>query len=171
MREFLKGLDLDKETIDTIMAEHGKLVTEDKEKIKEYDDKIKTYETKIEDLEKLSGDSKKIQDELNTLKQTIADKEAEEKKKQEEQTFNEEFNKLIGDKQFINEYTKQAIINEFKTALSNESNKGKEKLDVLNEMTKDKEGIFSSPNKAIDIPPAGEVNKSETDKKEIPILW
>ena len=27
MREFLKGLDLDKELIDTIMAEHGKQLT------------------------------------------------------------------------------------------------------------------------------------------------
>jgi DNA repair exonuclease SbcCD ATPase subunit len=171
MREFLKGLDLDKETIDTIMAEHGKLITESKEKISELEGKVKTYETKVSEMDKQFKDSQKIQEELNTLKQTIADKEAEEKKKQEEQTFNEEFNKLIGDKQFINEYTKQAIINEFKTALSNEANKGKEKLDVLNEITKDKEGIFSSANKAIDIPPAGEVNKSETDKKEIPILW
>jgi DNA repair exonuclease SbcCD ATPase subunit len=171
MREFLKGLDLDKETIDTIMAEHGKLITESKEKISELEGKVKTYETKVSEMDKQFKDSQKIQEELNTLKQTIADKEAEEKKKQEEQTFNDEFNKLIGDKQFINEYTKQAIINEFKTALSNEANKGKEKLDVLNEITKDKEGIFSSPNKAIDIPPVGEVNKSETDKKEIPILW
>jgi DNA repair exonuclease SbcCD ATPase subunit len=171
MREFLKGLELDKETIDTIMAEHGKIITESKEKISELEGKVKTYETKVSEMDKQFKDSQKIQEELNTLKQTIADKEAEEKKKQEEQTFNDEFNKLIGDKQFINEYTKQAIINEFKTALSNEANKGKEKLDVLNEITKDKEGIFSSPNKAIDIPPAGEVNKSETDKKEIPILW
>jgi len=31
MREFLKGLDFDKETIDTIMAEHGKMITESKE--------------------------------------------------------------------------------------------------------------------------------------------
>lgn len=171
MREFLKGLELDKETIDIIMAEHGKLITESKEKISELEGKVKTYETKVSEMDKQFKDSQKIQDELNTLKQTIADKEAEEKKKQEEQTFNDEFNKLVGDKQFINEYTKQAIINEFKTAISNEANKGKEKLDVLNEITKDKEGIFSSPNKAIDIPPAGEVKKSETDKKEIPILW
>ena len=33
MREFLKGLDFDKETIDTIMAEHGKLLTSAKEDV------------------------------------------------------------------------------------------------------------------------------------------
>jgi len=65
MREFLKGLDLDKETIDTIMAEHGKLITEAKEEIlslkqqvnnfdkeKEgYEKKIKGYETKYKDYD------------------------------------------------------------------------------------------------------------------------
>lgn len=65
MREFLKGLDLDKETIDTIMAEHGKLITEAKEEIlslkqqvnnfdKEkdgYEKKIKSYETKFKDYD------------------------------------------------------------------------------------------------------------------------
>lgn len=41
MREFLKGLDLDSETIDTIMAEHGKLTTKDKEKIQKLQDELK----------------------------------------------------------------------------------------------------------------------------------
>ena len=44
MREFLKGLELDKETINTIMAEHGKLITESKEEITELKDNVKTYE-------------------------------------------------------------------------------------------------------------------------------
>ena len=50
MREFLKGLDLDKETIDTIMAEHGKLITEAKEKTQELENKVKEYESKIGEL-------------------------------------------------------------------------------------------------------------------------
>ena len=50
MRDFLKGLELDKETIDTIMAEHGKLITEAKEKTQELENKIKDYESKIGEL-------------------------------------------------------------------------------------------------------------------------
>lgn len=67
MREFLKGLELDKETIDTIMAEHGKLITEAKEEIMELTDKVKDYETKIdessrslEDLENLTNENKDL---------------------------------------------------------------------------------------------------------------
>lgn len=50
MREFLKGLDLDKELIDTIMAEHGKQLTGLKEQVEEYKTKVSDYETKINDL-------------------------------------------------------------------------------------------------------------------------
>lgn len=42
MREFLKALDLDSETVDTIMAEHGKLITRDKEKIQQLQDELKS---------------------------------------------------------------------------------------------------------------------------------
>lgn len=47
MREFLKGLELDQETIDTIMAEHGKLVTNLKEQIDEYKEGLSAYEEKL----------------------------------------------------------------------------------------------------------------------------
>ena len=48
MRDFLKGLGLDKETIDTIMAEYGKNVQGLKEQIEEY----KSYKTENENLSK-----------------------------------------------------------------------------------------------------------------------
>ena len=48
MRDFLKGLDLDKETIDAIMAEYGKNVQGLKEQIEEY----KGYKTENENLSK-----------------------------------------------------------------------------------------------------------------------
>ena len=48
MRDFLKGLDLDKEKIDTIMAEYGKNVQGLKEQIEEY----KGYKTENENLSK-----------------------------------------------------------------------------------------------------------------------
>lgn len=50
MREFLKGLELDSETIDTIMAEHGKYITGLKEQNEEYKDLISKYEEDIKQL-------------------------------------------------------------------------------------------------------------------------
>lgn len=62
MREFLKGLDLDKETIDTIMAEYGKNITGLKEQIEDYKKQVSDYETQVKDL------NSKIEDNQETLK-------------------------------------------------------------------------------------------------------
>lgn len=50
MREFLKGLELDQETIDTIMAEYGKNVTNFKEKIDSYKEEVEGYKKQVEEL-------------------------------------------------------------------------------------------------------------------------
>lgn len=67
MREFLKGLELDKETIDTIMAEHGKYITEAKEQIMELKDEVQEYKDKysqdqksLEDLQNLTNENKDL---------------------------------------------------------------------------------------------------------------
>lgn len=169
MREFLKGLDLDKETIDTIMAEHGKLITESKEKISELEDEVKSYKVKVEELESMSKENQKIQQELEQLKKTIQEKEEAEKKEAEEKRFNEEFDNIVGDKKFINDYTRQAIINEFKSALEDENNKDKEKIDIFNELTKDRMDLFINPN-TVEIPATGDLD-GETNKTEIPLIW
>lgn len=50
MREFLKGLDLDPETIDTIMAEYGKNVTNYKEKLDSYKEELEGYRKQVDEL-------------------------------------------------------------------------------------------------------------------------
>lgn len=62
MREFLKGLDLDKETIDTIMAEYGKNVTGLKEQIEDYKKQVADYEGQVKDL------NTKIEENAESLK-------------------------------------------------------------------------------------------------------
>lgn len=67
MREFLKGLDLDKELIDTIMAEHGKQLTGLKEQVEEYKTKVSNYETQINDLNGKIEESNKSLENLQTI--------------------------------------------------------------------------------------------------------
>ena len=78
MREFLKGLDLDKETIDTIMAEHGKLITEAKEEImslknqvsdfgkekESYEEKLKSYDEQLKNLQSVTDENKNLKNEI-----------------------------------------------------------------------------------------------------------
>lgn len=67
MREFLKGLDLDKELIDTIMAEHGKQLTGLKEQVEEYKTKVSDYENQINDLNGKIEENNKSLENLQTL--------------------------------------------------------------------------------------------------------
>lgn len=158
MREFLKGLDLDKETIDTIMAEHGKLITEAKEKTQELESKVKDYESKISDLSSKAETNTKVQEELDNLKKSIAENEARAKAKAEDDALTKNITSVFGDKKFVNEYTKNAIISDIKTALKDSNNAGKSAKDLFEELTKDKEGIFDNPNKGVSTPPTGDVN-------------
>ncbi len=131
MREFLRGLELDEETIDTIMAEHGKLVTKLKEENSNLKDKMKEHEVKIKELEELSSDSQKIQEELEKYR-------TEEK----ERKLMSEFEEAFKGKQFVNDFTKKAIFDEVKKQLENEENKDKTIKDLTELVVKDKEGLF-----------------------------
>lgn len=158
MREFLKGLELDKETINTIMAEHGKLITEAKEKTQELENKVKDYESKIGELSSKAETNTKVQEELDNLKKSIAENEAKAKAKAEDDALTKNITSAFGDKKFVNEYTKNAIISDIKTALKDSNNAGKSAKDLFEELTKDKEGIFSNPNPGVSTPPTGDVN-------------
>ena len=77
MREFLKGLELDKETIDTIMAEHGKYLTGLKEQVDEYKGKIDEYENQVKELNSKIEDNNKSLENLQTLTNENKDLKAE----------------------------------------------------------------------------------------------
>lgn len=78
MREFLRGLELDEETIDTIMAEVGKGYTklkeaneELKEKNSKYEEKIKTLNSTIESNSKSLKNLQEMANENENLKHEL----------------------------------------------------------------------------------------------------
>ena len=77
MREFLKGLDLDKETIDTIMAEHGKHLTGLKEQVEDYKKEVESYKSQINELQNSVSEKDKSLENLQTLTNENADLKAE----------------------------------------------------------------------------------------------
>lgn len=70
MREFLKGLELDKEVINTIMAEYGKQIESYKEKIDEYENQIADY--KANEV-KSQAELEDYKGQIDTLNKTIED--------------------------------------------------------------------------------------------------
>lgn len=77
MREFLKSLELEKETIDVIMKEHGKVLTEKKSELQTLQDKIKEHEETITKLNSTIEDNNKSLESLQTLTNENKDLKAE----------------------------------------------------------------------------------------------
>ena len=76
MREFLKGQDLDKETIDSIMAEHGKHLTGLKEQVENYKNEVEGYKTEIDGFKESSKASEELQKKYDELVNESKDKDA-----------------------------------------------------------------------------------------------
>lgn len=156
MRDFLKGLDLDSETIDTIMAEHGKYMTKLSEDNNTLKAKIDTYESEIKTLKESSKDNNDWKSKFESLEQKIKQQEAEEKAKQEDETLTNNIVSAFGDKKFSSDYVKNGLITDIKAELKKSENAGKGIKEIFEFLTKDKEGIFENPNKPAGMPGMGD---------------
>lgn len=176
LKDYLENLEigeeklkLSKEDIKGILAESGKVVTTETEKLKE------EYKSTIDNL-KEQVDKAPSSEELENLKNTIADMEAKEQKriadekaKKDDELLTNNIIQAFGDKQFVNEYTKNAIINDIKIGLKDENNSGKSAKDLFEEYTKDKSDIFVNPNQVQDMAGMGD-SEEDNNKKEIPLI-
>lgn len=175
MKDFLENLEigenkvkLSQEEIKSILAEHGKSVKTETEKVennmrKENEDLKAT----IDDLKEQINKAPKS-DEIESLKSKIAEYETKEKERKEEEDkkiFEENLNKnvleAIGDTEFVNERTKNAIINEVKTALQDKANVGKSAKEIFEDITKDSTDIFKNKNELKDMPDIQESKPAE----------
>lgn len=163
-REFLKGLGLEDETINKIMAEHGKDIESYKTRLADTEQKltgsqgqIAQYETKIAELEKLTAGNAELKRQLDTLNaQIAADREAAQKA-QADKELTDKVIAAFGDRKFVNAYTRDAMVAEVKAEMGKAENTGKGIREIFEGLTKDKDGIFANPNPA-DMPGMKDVN-------------
>lgn len=158
--EFLKGLGLEDDVIAKIQAESGKDVEAEKQKTKEATTQLETANTKIGEYEKQIGEFKKIdpnklQEKINDLEKQIADRKKADDEAIKEKNYTERFEKATGEKKYLNDFTKKGIYEEFKTAITDAANSGKNDADIYGALIKDREGIFASENPGVDVPGVG----------------
>ena len=178
MREYLKSLEIEegktlsKEVIDKIMTEYGKQVNATKGDYQELKDenenlskKIKKYEDKITELNSKVEENSTAKQELDELKTSIEEEKSKREADEKDKNITNNILKAIEDKKFVNDYTKNSIVSEVKTALSDEKNVGKSIKDLFEEITKDKEGIFDNPNKPADMAGTNENAFGSIDKE------
>lgn len=93
MREFLKGLELDQEKIDSIMAEYGKNVSRYTEEIDKFKESEKTYKTQITELNAKIDESNKSLENLQNV--TNENKELKTQIQMSNSKVKKEFEKFV----------------------------------------------------------------------------
>lgn len=183
MKDFLEELEigegkvkLSKEDIKNILKKHGEYIKTETDKVEaDYKQQLEDNKTTISEL-KAQIEKAPKSDEMESLKNKIAeyeqneaDRTAKQKAKEEDDILTNNINAVFGDKKFVNDFTKNAIMNEIKTALKDSANMGKSAKDLFEEITNGKDGIFANPNKVVDMPSIDEnvetaVSKDDFDK-------
>lgn len=159
-REDLEALGLEKDVIQKVMALHGDDIEAKKAKITELEDKVKEKDKTIQEhegtIKQLGDDIDKLKteggDEVGKLKDKIAAFEKAEKERKEaeanalkDKQLTDNILEAIGDKEFVNDFTKKSIIAQIKEDLGKQENAGKGIKDIFEELTKDSTDIFKNP--------------------------
>lgn len=149
-----------KSILDINTADIGKA----KEPIAGLQEQLTAANNTISELEKNKGDVAALQAEIDTYKQEKADRERAEQEAATNAALMSRFEKLHGERTYTNEFTKNGIFAEFKTALDNKDNQGKSDADIFAALIKDRDGIFTNPNPDVDIPGMGNFNPGNDNK-------
>ena len=170
--DFLKSLGLDDEVIAKIQAESGKDVQAEKDKTKKAQDdlilangKITEYEGKIADFEKqdAAGLARKVAD----LQKIIDDRKKADDEAIRNKNIGERFDKVTGERKYLNDFTRNGILAEFKAALDDKVNAGKSDSELFEALVKDREGVFASKNEAANIPGSGKTDFGQADQNVV----
>lgn len=162
-REFLTELGLEKDVIDKIMTANGEDINKAKadvdalkEQLIEKDKAIKELNESIKAFEGTDDTIKELQKKVADYEQAEKDRIKAEKDAEADKILTDNILGVIGDKEFVNDYTKDSIIAQVKSELAKSENKGKGASEIFETLTKDVEGIFKNPQQhKLTIPPTG----------------
>lgn len=168
---------LESEQVEKVLTLYGKAVTKKDKELeklnesnKELKEKVTTYETKINEFNESSKDNADWKLKYEELQTSIKEQEAKQKAEEQDKILTENINKLFEGKTFTSEYARNGLLNDIKEGLNKTENKGKGIQDLFDELTKDKEGIFTNPNQMKDMEGMGD-SEQDSKTKEMPIMW
>lgn len=170
MKDFLEALEigeakakLSAEQIKEILKKHGEYIKTEVDKVdNKYKEQLEENKNTISDLKEQiekapkTDEIKSLQDKIADYEQKEADRTAKEKAKAEDELLTNNIVQAFGDKKFTSDYARNGLISDIKLALNRPENKGKGISDLIDELSKDKNGIFETPNKQVDLPGANE---------------
>jgi hypothetical protein len=145
------------------MALHGADIESKKQEISTLKATNEQQATKInelgESLKASKGDADKVaelQKKIDDFTQAEAERKANEERINADNIRTNNILDVIGDKKFVNDFTKQAVINQIKSEMDKSENAGKGIKDIFEGITKDSTDIFANPQQQkITLPPSG----------------
>lgn len=168
---------LESEQVDKVMALYGKAITKKDKEIEtlksnkeELENKVTTYETKINEFNESAKDNADWKTKYEELQTSIKEQEAKQKAEEEDKILTDNINALFEGKTFTSDYARNGLLNDIKTGLNKPENKGKGIQDLFDELTKDKNDIFTNPNQIKDMEGMGD-SEQDNNTKEMPIMW
>lgn len=132
--------------------------------------KIGEYETEIGSLKESLGNAEALQQKIDELQESIDARKQADEAAAAENALKGRFDTVCGEAKFLNDFTRNGLFNEFKTALSDEANKSKSDKDIYEAITKDKENIFIPDNGlpgVVSSTPGGGAAAADADVREI----
>lgn len=110
---------------------------------------IEKHQNRITELEETVNNGDDFKKKFEDLKKEIEDEKAEAKRKADEEAAEnalaERFKTVVGEQEWRDELTGDAVYSKFKAALADEANKGKGDKDILDALTKD-QNYWKNPN-------------------------
>lgn len=134
-----------KKILDINSADIGKVKTDletVKGNLETANGKIADYEKEIGTLKESIGNTEEMQKKIDTLQQSIDERKAADEAAALEKATADRFNAVCGEAKFLNEFTKNGLFAEFKTALADDANKTKSDKDIYEAITNGKDNIF-----------------------------
>lgn len=155
--------------LNRLMALNGADITREQNKYKPQLDKANAdlEETRkaLKDLQESSGDVDEMRRRLREYEDADARRREDEERAAEEAELNERFSTVTGEKQFVHDYVRKGVMDDFGKALKDKANRGKSDAEIFDALTKDRD-YFKSQN-----PPAenmgganSRIVESELDK-------
>lgn len=155
--EFLKGLELSDEVIAKIQAESGKDVQKAKSnyedlqtEIKNLTEQLNQAKTTISELEQSTGNIDELQNQINAYKKSEEERSIKEQETQKQRNFDQRFNTFAEINEWINDYTKNGVKEQFIEEISKNDNAGKSDEEIYKSLIKD-QNFFKSANPQVNI--------------------
>ena len=169
--------DFTEEQKELVMSLYGKAITKKDKEIetlkndkKDLEDKISTFETKINEFNESAKENADWEKKYEELQTSIKEQEAKKKAEEQDKLLTDNINLLFEGKTFTSTYARDGLMADIKNGLNMPENKGKGIQDLFNELTKDKDDIFVSPNQQTDMPGMGD-SEENTNTRDMPTMW